>query len=222
MRKLSEIDIRLGGVVITPEGEGVIESADRRKESVCVALECDIRKLKEFKIIDLSLKFGTLLPSVTEQIGDIAIIFSRIEDRLKDFLNFVFDFKNTKQKILLIKEFSANRSIDTINDIIKDCYSSGHKNLLKWQSIYNSFKKLIEIRNNIIHGSMFNTKDEYIFANNKKINNIRINQETQVFNFEKLSDIAQRLYTMYYDIMLFLGEICNEVRNHINKSDEDI
>lgn len=218
MNNLTDRDIRLGMLVCTPDGEGIIENADRRKETVGVAVNKDIRNLKTYKISEITLPLGTLPPGITQEIGDIAIIFSRIEDRLQDFLNFVFDFKNTKQRILLIKKLGASASLDMINDIIKDCYSKTPNNLISWKSIYNELKDLTIKRNNIIHGSLFSFNENYIFSNSKKINNIKIDPSTQVFDYESLSALGTRLYKFYYQNMLFLNDICNEVKAHLNLS----
>lgn len=219
MNNLTERDIRLGMLVCTPDGEGIIENADRRKETVGVAVNNDIRNLKTYKISELTLTLGTLPPGITQEIGDIAIIYSRIEDRLQDFLNFVFDFKNTKQRILLNKKLGASASLDMINEVIKDCYSKTHSNLISWNSIYNELKDLTVLRNNIIHGSLFNIDEKCMFINSKNIKNININPATQVFDYESLSALGDRLYKVYYQNMFFLNEICIEAKVHLNLSD---
>jgi hypothetical protein len=219
MIKLTEQDIRLGISILTPDGEGVIENADRRKETVGVAVNHDIRNLKTFKISELSLLPGNFPPNVTQEIGEIAIVFSRIEDRLQDFLNYVFGFKNTKQRILLIKGLTVMRSLEMINEIIKDCYFAKSSIYIKWSSIFKELKSLNEIRNNIIHGSLFFIHEKCVFSNSKKINKIVINSDTQVFDFEELSAFSERLYKAYYQNMSFLNEICQNVKTHLNKQD---
>jgi hypothetical protein len=223
MLKIAELDIRLGMIINTPDGEGCIESANRRTNFIEVAIDSDIRKIKSYKIEELSIKFGQVHPSVMQEIGDIAIISSKIEQRLKDFLSYVFNLKNYKQRLLLIKDFSIIRSLEKINEILYDYYPNGNENILKWKPIYDELKNLIEIRNNIIHGSMYPTmNDEYIFSNSKKIKNIKLNPEKQIFTFKKLFELTTQFYGTYYKNMFFLNNICDEIKIYLNKSDKEL
>ena len=215
MAKISELDIRLGMKINTPEGIGCIESANRRSNIIEVAIDSDIRKLKSFKIEELSIILGQIPPSVTQEVGDIALISSKIEQRLKDFLFFVFNLKNAKQKLLLIQDYSIIRCLDKINEILNDYYTPQNENLLKWKDIYIELQKLIGIRNNIIHGSMYNLFEEYIFSNSKKIKNIKINPDTQVFTFKRLFNLTNQFYEVYYKNMFFLNEICVEIKEYL-------
>jgi hypothetical protein len=222
MGNISELDIRIGMIINTPHGEGCIESVDRRANIVKVAIESDIRNLESFKIEDLSIKIGQIHPSITQEIGDIAIISSRIEQRLKDFLSYVLNLKNYKQRILIIREYSIIRCLEKINEILNDCYPLGGEKISQWKSIYNELKEIIEVRNNVIHGSIYPTiNDEYLFSNRKKIKNTKLDPDKQIFTYKKLRKITEQIYDTYYKNMFFLNSVCDEIKVYLNKSDQE-
>lgn len=221
MHKLTWKDIRLSGLVVTPDGDGWLVAADIKQKEIKVQIR-NSNEVKAYKLEDISLKFGQNPSGLTEEIGDIAIIFSRIEDRVLDFLHYVFSLRNTKQKILLLKNNSFSTNLDMINTILKDIYPPNDANLIKWNGIYAKLRELTTKRNNIIHGSMYVLKENVVFANSKKINKIEINEDNQVFSRDKLVKTAEELYAVYYENMNFLNDICENVKINLNKSDKDI
>lgn len=223
MGNISELDIRLGMIICTPHGEGCIESANRRTNKIEVALDSDIRKLESFKIEDLSLRLGQVHPSVNQEIGDIAIICTRVEQRLKDFICYIFELKNYKQRILLIKDLSLTRCLEKINEVMNDYFQENDKKILVWKTINGELKELVEIRNTLIHGSLYPTlNDDYIFSNTKKISRTKLNPDKFTFSHNKMRKLTNQFYDAYYKNMLFLNSICDEIRTYMNKSDKEL
>lgn len=209
--KVTERDIRAGMVVLSKKGYGCIESFDRRTEEVDISIDYDIRKRETFKIQDLCLLPTSIKPSFLQELGEIAVNFAMLENRMKDFLGFIFGMKPHKQRIFVLKHFAYAKSADTINEILLQIYLQDDEILLNWKKYFISIKEFATVRNNLMHGDFFNSGEEYSFYNPKKAKSMNL-KENEKFDIDKLSTLKDELNAAYHRILIFFGEICDDAK----------
>ena len=209
---LSWIDFNIGMVVETKNGHGAVMLVDRRDDKIGVQLLEGEYKI--YKIDEISLPFGSMNISITQHIGQYILLFQRVENRLRDMINYVLDLKSV-QKDMLTASFTAGKLIDKINSLIKSNVAEEKKN--EWKEIHKALINHNKIRNTIIHGYLFHYNENHeLDFSNIKIENA--NGNVELLNFEKLEVLNRSVVELYYKVHNLFALNSSEIKEKINKS----
>jgi len=208
---LDWIDFNIGVIVETNKGIGGVMSIDKMNNTIGVLL--DKGNIVEFKIEDIKLPFGSMSINLTQQIGQYILLFQRIENRLRDFINYILNLQSI-QKNTLTASFTAGRLIDKVSSLIKK--HSSEPIITDWKTITPKLKTHNSIRNTIVHGYLFHYSENYeLDFNNISIENANGNVEK--LNFEKLNNLNKEVTYLYYEVHNFFQSNSQLLQDEINK-----
>lgn len=207
--KLDWIDFNIGIVVKTNKGEGFVLSIDKPNDRIGIKLLEG--EYEYFKINEIDLPFGSLSINLTQQIGQYILLFQRIENRLRDFMNEILNLSSIQRKELTIS-FTAGKLIDKVTSLIKK--HTEKTIIIKWNKLTHELKELNKIRNTIVHGYLFHYSENFeLDFKNIRIENANGNEE--LLDFEKLSDLNKRVTYLYYNIQNFFKSNAMDIKTRI-------
>ena len=156
--------------------------------------------IESFPISKISSFGGQFKLCLCTQIGQFVLAFQRIENRLKGFIDFIFNLDEF-QRILLTGNYTAGKLLITVDAILKQFGQNEEKE--NWRVIKKKIEKLNEKRVTLIHGFNFPFNEEleldldsmYFFnSTGKKLH----------LNFNKLNKLNLECFDLYYETFWFL------------------
>ena len=206
-------DFNIGIVVITPNGRAVVESVDKLNDRIHLT-NLQTAKREFFKISELSIQPGQIKLSFCTQIGQFILLFQRLENRLKDFVNYTLSL-NKNQRKELTSDFTAGRLKSKIDGLFKK-YST-QENANKWKEIALRVDKLRDIRNTLIHGYLFHFNEKFeLDTNSLYFENS--NGKYEFLDDKKMNELIDECLVTYYSAHNLFIEMADLVKEEINKS----
>jgi len=203
--KLDWNDFNVGIVVNTNKGEGFILSIDKPNDKLGIKLSEG--NYEYFKINEINLPLGSFNIHLTQHIGQYILLFQRIENRLRDFLNNVLVL-NTVQKKELTTSFTAGKLIEKVDALIKK-YAEKEESI-KWNNLTSELKAFNKVRNTIVHGYLFHYSENHeLDFKNIKIENA--NGNVELLDFEKLLDLNKKVTYLYYSVQKYFDTNAQEI-----------
>lgn len=203
------IDFNIGIVVETNKGEGFVLSIDKPNNKIGIKLLKG--EYEYFKINEIYLPFGSLSINLTQQIGQYILLFQRVENRLRDFMNKILNL-NSIQRKELTTSFTAGKLIDKVSSLIKKNVKK--ENIIEWNNLTYELKELNKIRNTVVHGYLFHYNEKFELDFKKiKIKNANGNEE--LLDFEKLTELNKRVTWLYYNVQNFFKSNFLDIKSRI-------
>lgn len=206
-------DFNIGTIINTPDGRGVVEGVSRLKKQVEVTL-IETGEAKNYKITEIYSSMGQLKLSFCTQIGQFILLFQRLENRLKDFMNYALDL-NSNQRKELTSDFTTGKLKSKIDSIFKKYSQQEHKET--WKQIGSRMEKLKDVRNTIIHGYLFHYNENYeLDYNSLYIENS--NGKSEILNRKKTEELTAECQRVYYETHQLFSLTYELIKNEMKKS----
>jgi hypothetical protein len=205
-------DFNIGIVVKTPQGKGAVQSVDKLNDKIHLTILAT-GKLESYKISELSMEVGQIKLTFSNQIGQFILLFQRLENRLKDFVNYTLNL-NLNQRRELTSDFTAGRLKSKVDGLfnkyaIKD-------NIKKWKEIGLRIDRLRDIRNTLIHGYLFHFNESFeLDMNSLYFENS--NGKSEILDYKKLNELIEECITTYYLAHELFMQMAEPIKEEINK-----
>ncbi|UII21185.1 hypothetical protein [Fulvivirga ligni] len=207
-------DFNLNRVINTKDGEGVIQAIDKKSNIITVSLH-DNGETKSYSLSDVSYGFGQIKLSHCTNIGEFILLFQRLENRLRDFLNYVYDFRRTKAS-QFTSGLTAGRLRDKISYVFKTYEPSDI--LEEWKAINSKISKLVDSRNSIIHGHLYHFNDDMdLDYNTLYFKNPT--GKTQQIDSATINNLTRSVMECYYRSHTLFAKHADEIKAKIKTAD---
>ncbi|MEQ8478340.1 hypothetical protein [Fulvivirga sp.] len=205
-------DFNIGIVVNSPQGKGIVQSVDKLNDKIQLTI-LTTGKLEAYKLSELSMETGQIKLTFSNQIGQFILLFQRLENRLKDFVNYTLNL-NINQSRLLTSDFTAGRLKSKVDWLFKN-YAK-EDNIKKWKGIGLRIDKLRDIRNTLIHGYLFHFNELFeLDMNSLYFKNS--NGKSEVLDYKKLNVLIEECITAYYLTHELFMQIAEPIKAEISK-----
>lgn len=200
-------DFNLDKIFHTPDGKATVQSINKSTGKVYVQI-LESGNLKVFDIAQINVGFGQIKLTHCFQIGEFILLFQRLENRFKDFLYYTLDLSKIQRKELT----TAGRLKSKIDDLYKRFATEEQKR--EWKDISTRAQKLLDTRNNLIHGYMFhfNGSHELDYSSLYFENS---NGKSEILNQTKLDELSQECLEVYYKTHQLFSESCDAIKKRI-------
>lgn len=186
-------DFNIGIEVRTDEGKAFVESVDKLNNEIKVTL-VETGEFRTLGINQIYQGMGQIKLSFCTHIGQFILFFQRLENRMKDFVNYTYDL-NLEQRRELTSDFTAGKLKSTIDKLFKKYSNDTDRH--DWRNISVSIDYLLKVRNTIIHGYTFNFNENYELDFNSLYIENSIGK-AEFLNFSKLQDLIGECVKIYY------------------------